>query len=204
VTVAEPMTAATDGILTIAAAWFAFRLWRLHAGRAWPLAFLFTAIGSLAGGTYHALGGGTAIWKVTTFAIGLAGFFLLVATRVPVIVAVAKFVAYATWMVAHDDFKYVIADYVATLLIIVVMQIVAWFRTRAPGAPWIAGSVAVSVVAALVQQYGTDLHPQFNHNDLYHAIQLVALWLLYRGGRISSAAVSAAGPPASGRRGAIH
>jgi hypothetical protein len=44
----------------------------------------------------------------------------------------------------------------------------------------------VSVLAALVQQSGLTLHRNFNHNDLYHVIQLVALWLLYRGGKLTS------------------
>jgi hypothetical protein len=177
----EPMTMATDFLLAAAAVWFAIRLRRLQSGRAWPLAFLFTAIGSLTGGTYHAIGGFW-LWKATVYAIGLASFFLLVATRVPVIVALVKFIVYATWMITHDGFEFVIADYGLTLLIVAVMQGVTWFRSRAPAAPWIVGSVAVSAVAAIAQQSG-DLHRNFNHNDLYHVIQLVALWLLYRGAR---------------------
>jgi Family of unknown function (DUF6962) len=181
VNILEPMTMATDYVMAGLAIWFGARLWRLQRGRAWPLAFLFTAIGSLTGGTYHAIGGEW-LWKVTVYAIGLASFFLLVATRVPVIVALLKFLVYATWMITHDGFEFVIADYGLTLLIVAIVQSVAWFRSRAPSAPWIVGSVAVSVVAAIAQQSG-DLHPQFNHNDLYHVIQMVALWLLYRGAR---------------------
>ncbi len=178
----EPMTMATDFLLAAVAVWFAVRLWRLQRDRAWPLAFLFTAIGSLTGGIYHATGGGFWLWKATVYAIGLASFFLLVATRVPVIVALLKFLVYATWMITHDGFELVIADYGLTLLIVGVMQSVAWFRSRAPSAPWIVGSVALSVVAAIAQQ-SADLHRHFNHNDLYHVIQLAALWLLYRGAR---------------------
>ena len=177
----EPMTMATDYLLAAAAVWFAIRLWRLERVRAWPLAFLFTAAGSLTGGTYHAIGGEW-LWKATVYSIGLASFFLLVAMRVPVIVALGKFLVYATWMITHDGFEFVIADYGLTLLIIAVIAIVAWFRSRATGAPWIIGSVALSIAAAVAQQSG-DLAPHFNHNDLYHVIQLAALWLLYRGAR---------------------
>jgi hypothetical protein len=41
--------------------------------------------------------------------------------------------------------------------------------------------VSVSVLAAVVQQSGWSLHQHFNHNDLYHVIQAVGVWLLYRG-----------------------
>jgi hypothetical protein len=48
---------------------------------------------------------------------------------------------------------------------------------------WILAGVAVSVGAALVQASGFALHRHFNHNDLYHVIQIAAMLLLYRGAR---------------------
>ena len=51
----------------------------------------------------------------------------------------------------------------------------------APAAPWLLASVAVSVMAGLVQRKGLRVHAHLNHNDLYHLGQLVAVWLLYRG-----------------------
>ena len=42
---------------------------------------------------------------------------------------------------------------------------------------WAATSNSSTIIAAVVQQA-----PIPYHNDVYHAIQLVALWLLYRGG----------------------
>jgi hypothetical protein len=44
--------------------------------------------------------------------------------------------------------------------------------------------ILVSFVASLIQQSGFALHQHFNHNDIFHVIQLLALWLLYRGGRL--------------------
>jgi hypothetical protein len=44
--------------------------------------------------------------------------------------------------------------------------------------------VAVSIAAAAVQASGLDLHQHFNHNDLYHLVQLGALLLYYRGVRL--------------------
>jgi len=38
--------------------------------------------------------------------------------------------------------------------------------------------------AALVQAFRLAPHPQFNHNDLFHVVQMGALYLLYRGGML--------------------
>ncbi len=195
----EPMTMATDYVLVVAAAYFAVRLWRSGA-RPWALAFAFTAIGSFTGGTYHGIGPhlpprvDAALWKVTVFSIGLASFFLLtgaiVATtegpvrRALMLFAVLMFIGYATWMIWHDEFKYVIADYGLSLVLLGILSAMAWARIRLPAAPWILGSIAVAVLAAAVQQSGVALHPQFDHNALYHVIQLVSLWMLYRGGML--------------------
>jgi hypothetical protein len=45
----------------------------------------------------------------------------------------------------------------------------------------IAG-VLVSFVAGLVQAFRVSPNRWFNHNDLYHVIEIVALYLFYRGG----------------------
>jgi hypothetical protein len=188
VTVHEPMTLATDLLLTIAAFIFALRLWRVH--RMWALAFLFTAAGSFFGGIHHGFGPlmtpllSLTLWKATLFSIGLASFFLLMGSgRALAVIAIVKLVVYMSWMITHNEFVYVIADYGLTLLIVGIVQLVR----RGPSTPWVVGSIIVSVAGALVQQSGFALHQHFNHNDLYHVIQLVALWLLFRGGRASSA-----------------
>lgn len=175
--VAEPMTLATDLMLTVAAAVFAMRLWRVH--RMWALAFLFTAAGSFFGGVHHGFAphlapiGSLLLWKATVFSIGLASFFLLAGShRRLALFAIAKLVVYMTWMTMHNQFTYVILDYGLTLLIVGIVV-----HTR-----WVIASIVLSVIGAIVQQSGFALHEHFNHNDLYHVIQLVALWLLYRGG----------------------
>ncbi|HYH06958.1 MAG TPA: hypothetical protein VEK11_07835 [Thermoanaerobaculia bacterium] len=177
-TIHEPMTLATDYLLTIAAAIFAWRLWRVN--RLWALAFLFTAFGSFFGGTYHGLWQSAFLWKPTVMSIGLASFFLL-AAYFPRI-AMIKLVAYMSWMIFHDDFVWVIADYGLTLLLVGAMQLVR----RGPATRWILGSIVLSILGALVQMSRFSLHRHFNFNDLYHVIQLVALWMLYRGGLLVS------------------
>lgn len=192
-TIHEPMTMATDYLLCLVAAGFGISLWRASV-RPWALAFFFTAAASLAGGSYHGFAPEHWLWKATMYAIGLASFFLLSgavvasvngsAQRMLLTVAVVKFMGYATWMITHDRFVNAIVDYGATLLLVAVLQVISWRNRRAPSAPWVLASIGVSILGALVQQSGFSLHRHFNHNDLYHVIQLVALWLLWRGGRL--------------------
>ncbi len=171
----EPITLATDYMLSIASTIFGVLLWR-RGVRLWAIAFFFTACGSFFGGTYHGFGG-EAIWKATVYSIGLASLFLLLPfLRV---IAIVIFLVYGAWMTVHDDFVWVIADYGVTLLLLSAVMIVR----RSPMSRWVLGSVGVSVIAAIVQQA-----PIAYHNDVYHMIQLVALWLLYRGGTLMNSA----------------
>ena len=194
-TIHEPMVMWTDFVLAAAAAYFAVVLWRA-AFRPWGLAFAFTALGTFAGGAYHGVGPelnphvDAAMWKLTVYAIGLASFFLLTGAAVTatagrlrrtlVFVALVKFGVYATWMITHDDFLYVIVDYGLTLLLLGVVFAMAW--RRLPAASWVIGSIAVAVLAAVIQQGRVGLSTHFDHNALYHVVQLLSLWLLYRGG----------------------
>jgi hypothetical protein len=46
---------------------------------------------------------------------------------------------------------------------------------------WMVAGIAVTLIGALVQQTGFRHHADFNHNDAYHVIQLVALYLFFKG-----------------------
>ena len=177
----EPVTTITDYMMGAAAAFFGYRLWR--AGQqAWALAFSFTALASFLGGTFHGFALAD-LWKPTVYCVGLASMFLLIGAKPSLtLLALAKFMLFATWMVFHEDFKYVIIDYGISMLTVAVLQSIAWFNDRAESAPWVVGSICVSIAGAVIQQMEIGFHRHFNHNDLYHVIQIFALWLLYRGG----------------------
>jgi len=202
--ITEPMTMATDYVMGVLALVLAVRLIRAGAvtGRTpvwvWGLAFMATASASFFGGTYHGfiqmLPVGTAgvLWKMTLMSTGIGSACLLAAValagttgwirRVWFVLVAVKLAVYVLWMSTHDDFIFVIADYGSALL---VMLVLVWMSSPAGlrvAARWITAGVAVSVVAALIQALKLAPHPQFNHNDLFHVVQMVALYLLYRGG----------------------
>jgi hypothetical protein len=88
---------------------------------------------------------------------------------------------FSWWMTAHDEFLFVIYDYGSMNVAIVTLQIHGWYKRRAQSAPWLIAGVCVSSVAAAVQASGLSLHSQFNHNDLYHVIQMGGMYLFYEG-----------------------
>jgi hypothetical protein len=47
--------------------------------------------------------------------------------------------------------------------------------------PWLISGALLTAVGVAVQQSGYVFHPRFNHNDVFHSTQTVALYLFYRG-----------------------
>jgi len=205
--ITEPTTMVTDYLLAGLGVWFGWRL--VSGGREageisrvlWGTSFLGMALAAVAGGTSHgfaeALGGveSTWLWKLTTFSTGLASAAMLAAAVVARLagaarvaclgLVVAKLAVYLAWMSVHDDFRFVVYDYAPSMLAVVVLLVLPGKQGPLAGAGWIAAGVAVSFVAAAVQQSGFSLHRHFNHNDIFHLIQMAGLYLLFRGATLS-------------------
>ena len=199
-TIHEPMTMATDYALGAVAAWFAFSLFRSSqtSQKFWALAFAALAAGAFLGGAWHGFVQSDLLWKATALSVGIASFGMVTGSALSVtpgkflpILAALKLAVYSGWMLFHDEFIYVVVD--TGIAFAVVAGLHLWRFNR-----WILAGVAVSVAAALVQASGFALHAHFNHNDLYHVIQIGAMFLLYRGARrLSDAATPTPGPPAA-------
>lgn len=200
--ITEPMTMATDYILAVFALILAIKLWRgqttsQQSQKLWAGALIATALAALVGGTSHGFAlyfndiTKAAIWKITVYAIGVGSLLMLSGTIIGsvsgrwrnglLIVVVLHFLIYAVWMIAHNDFKYVIFDYVPAMLAIIFLQGYAFFKRRDASATWLIAGVLVSFAAAGIQQSGIVLHQHFNYNDIYHIVQMGGMYLLYRG-----------------------
>jgi hypothetical protein len=88
--------------------------------------------------------------------------------------------AYVALTSRHDEFIYVVIDSGIALLIVALLHAIR----GDPPWRWMIAAVAVSVAAGAVQAMKLAPHPHFNHNDLYHVIQIAAMWLFYRGARL--------------------
>lgn len=178
----EPVTMLTDYALGAVSAWLGFRLFRFS--RYWAAAFLALALAAFLGGTWHGFLQNDLLWKATILSVGVASFGMVAGSallttqglfrKILVGIAAVKLALYFAWMLFHDDFIWVIADTGSALAIVGALHL--W---RFNG--WMLAGVAVSVAAALAQAGGVALHRHFNHNDLYHVIQIVAMLLFYRG-----------------------
>ncbi len=202
--ITEPMTLATDYLMGGLAAALAARLLLAGSGqvsvRLWGWALGATAAASFLGGTFHGFAqmlpasSAQGLWKATLLSTGvgsaciLAGGVLAATTgpaRTVLLAAVlVKFAAFTVWAAGHDEFLGVIADYSLALVGLVAIQAAGPAGLGAPAARWILAGVGVSGVAALIQALRLAPHPRFNHNDLFHVVQMLALYLLYRGGML--------------------
>jgi hypothetical protein len=190
VTISEPMTLATDYLLGAVTAWLCVLLWKQRQSQRarlwWAIAFGALALGAFLGGTWHGLLQSDVLWKATVLTIGVASLAMLAASAVAVLsgaprtlvlaLAGAKFLVYATAMLIRDEFIVFVIDSGVTFGVVAALHL--W---RFSG--WILAGLAVSVIAALVQASGLAPHRHFNHNDLYHVIQIAAMVLFYLGAR---------------------
>ena len=195
---AEPMTVITDWVLAALAVVLGVRLLRNAAPlprRLVALSFFLLAAAALVGGALHGwaprLGAGVreTLWRSIYAGIGLAILLLLAGVVLATVPArlgpflvgllglrFAVFLALAF----GRDFGFVMGDLVLTLLVLAGFG--AFFTLARPRtfAPWLLGGVLVSFVAALVQTHRLAPHALFNHNDLFHVIQMGGLYLFYR------------------------
>jgi len=201
----EPMTMATDYLLAVAGLWLGVRLHRAGdrtgqlAPRLWGLAFGLSALAALVGGSVHGFRSQLSLlayragWQVIYHAIVAAGFLMLAGTLrarlTPawqsrlLVVAGLKLVVVVAWLQAGGAFKLVVGDYLIAMLWVLALELRALLKGDA-AARWIVVGLAVSFVAAGLQLAHVGFGPGFNHNDLYHVIQIGALVLLARGGEL--------------------
>jgi hypothetical protein len=190
-TISEPMTLITDYVLGGVTAWLSFLLFKSSrkSQRWWAMAFAALAAGAFLGGTWHGFVQSDLLWKATVLSVGAASFAMVAGSAIATVsgaarnlillFAVVKLVVYSAWMLKQDEFIYVVIDTGIAFAAVAALHL--WKFN-----PWILAGVAVSVVAGLEQASGFDLHRHFNHNDLYHVIQIAAMLLLYRGARVLS------------------
>ncbi|MCH7495415.1 MAG: hypothetical protein IH825_04890 [Candidatus Marinimicrobia bacterium] len=198
------MTMITDYLLGVWTLYLAFKLTRegISLGQRsiliWGASFAATGLAALIGGTSHgfALYFGevtkTVIWASTLYITGFISLFFLSAVIIAtiknplqkwlIVGTVLKFILFAVWIFSHSEFKYVIYDYVPAMIGVLILQVYGKYSRGDKSAAWIISGILVSFGAAAVQQSGFTLHEHFNHNDLYHVIQMGALFLLYKGG----------------------
>lgn len=202
-TIAEPSTLLTDYALAGVTGWLAYSLFRARdcqrARFFWALAFAALALAAALGGTWHGFAPAFSeiavllVWKATVLSVGIASFGMLAGSAISTTVgnarksllvfAAATLAIYSGWMVCHSEYIYVIADTALAMAAVAALHGWSAIRGRDRASPWMLGGLGVSALAAGVQASGFALHRHFNHNDLYHVIQIAAMILFYAGAK---------------------
>jgi hypothetical protein len=152
--VSEPATMLTDYALALLAAYFAFSLYHRSPDRKmslWIAAFSVIAVAGLAGGTAHG------------FRLTLGESWGLV------------------WRITTFSIGLGSALLIAAGIRSAMQPKTLDRNARHIGHRYLKRAVAISLVGLAVLVLKLSPHPCFNHNDLYHVIQMGGLYCLYRG-----------------------
>jgi len=202
-TVSEPTTLLSDAVLATLAVALGARLARhgtrtpQRATRLWAAAFLTGAAAALAGSVVHGFAGSlpaplhAVLWKVVLGGCGLACSLLLAGSALAALQGTARRVAIGligTQLVLHlllvarsDDIRIAAANGVVTIVALLALGLLE-SRRHASRLAWLALALALSAVGLAAQRLQARPPGPFNHNDVCHALQSVALWPFYRVG----------------------
>jgi hypothetical protein len=135
---------------------------------------------------------GSPLWKIVVYSIGLSALLMACATIFSTLrpslqwlvigVMLLKFGIFVYRASTHTEYRYVAYEGLTSMAVILVLQIVAFITRHEMSARWILAGTAISVAAAGIQISGFNIHRHLNHNDLYHIVQMIGMYVWYRGG----------------------
>lgn len=206
----EPTTFLTNIPIIVVGVLWGGGIWEAYGRTLHPfhfnlgLSFYSLAGGAAAGAVFHGFRHHfpevmhQRIWKVALMGIGLTLFFNLLAA----VAAVASPVNYLSWRwvavgglalfawqtVKFHGFGHSVKFLALGLaLALAAFGLLVWRQSAAGPVSLFLGS-AVTVAGGGLWATGWTPHEKFNHNDLFHVIQLAGLWLLYRGAILTTTA----------------
>lgn len=202
-TISEPVTMLTDYMIFGQSVLLAWLLQRSRGdtpniSRAlWTWSLVAIGLAALFGGTHHGFSLiipeelNNYLWKTAIITVGFVSCLVVVGTayasiskpwrNILVSISLAQLLIYVVWISSHDEFIYVILNYVPSMILVFILQAISFRQRRTGSELFIMSGIVVSFIGAGVQQSGFALHQHFNHNDIYHLIQMVGIYLFYRG-----------------------
>jgi hypothetical protein len=182
-----------------AAAWLKRRGPPGFRGRLWRTVFLVLAIAGLTGAIAHGVVLGEDVyigmWRALYFALALlvASFFLATVRdlagdvparrALPVVLVVAlAFFAYS--QIEPDNFRPFVWYESAAMTLSLAGYVWIAIRGTQPGAAWIVAAIVTNIAAAAIQAtraFGFTPVWTFDHNGVFHLVQMAGVLLLVRG-----------------------
>ncbi len=203
--IAEPDVALTDYALVVET--FLFGLWMYRSNGFKPLnvwfVFLFwsIAVAALLGGTVHGFfpdprsSMARVSWLTTMIFLGLTALaeygiaaHLLLTSRLANIFILAAGLIFGIYVAIvlfwNSTFRIAVIDYGAGLILLLIGFSWLYSRDRNRAALVGIAGLFLTVAASLVQQAHISISTRyFNHNALYHLLEGIALFLIYRAGQ---------------------
>lgn len=199
--IAEPITTLTDYILAIECIVFMILLVPIQQNsvRLWAAAFATAAIAAALGGTCHGFAPYLSqetlvnLWHLMMALLGFTSFFLLGGTVISALPrsshlwllgAIALKLGFHLYFTTEtNNFLYAVSDYLSAMAIVFVLQLPDAFK-RLTSAILIISGIVVSGIAASVLWIEVAAIDPLTPNDVYHLIQMIALYLLFRGAKL--------------------
>ena len=135
---------------------------------------------------------GVIIWRATLIFVGITGLSLSMAAltfftsekvqNFFMIAAALILIRYFIQLNNQDTFRQAVKFYLPLTVISFLGFSIAYVITGYLGTLFCSLGLIVSLVASWVQVSRVSLHQHFNHNDLFHVIQILGMFLMYRGG----------------------
>lgn len=209
----EQTTAATDVVLALLAGCCAVLLRRFRQTvsfkvAVWTWTFVLVALAAALGAVAHGFEmeqqTWDLIWQPLNLCLGLAvGLFCVGAfydswghrfarRALPLMIGLGVVFFAATTLIQKGFLVFVIYEALAMIAALVIYIRLA-LNGRLPGAILMAAGVVVNIIAAVVQATGAvklTLVWEFDHNGVFHLIQLVGILLLYVGLHVALGALS--------------
>ncbi len=199
----EPMTVFTDLIIMGLGIWFAKEIHALHIKSSmavhWQFgkAFWLMAAAGLFGAIAHGVGPhlsdvlNKVIWKFTMLFIGFTSFSLIMGSlyhgfQIETVhlvrwVLITLVIGYVLVVINDDRFINAVRFYIPAMMIMLGVMLYSYFANNSSGTGWVIISVIIAFFGAGIQVGSISLHKHFNHNDIYHVIQMGSMACLYRG-----------------------
>ncbi len=199
----EPAVSISDFALGALSAWLAAILLsvgtKMHRVRKWFVVQLgAVAVAALLGGIVHGFLPdtdsvlGALAWRTTLIAVGAGGVSAIMISAFILfrpgtlervrMAALILFAIYSGLVLFHwQGFGVAVAFYVPATVLLFLAFLVRWQRGREPFAATGLVSMILTFVAAGLQQFRIDINPRyFDHNVIYHVVQGLAVYVLYR------------------------
>lgn len=143
-------------------------------------------------------------WPLTVMCMGIMSFYLLLALALEYFsrwrtliffLAYFKMMAFFLLMIGYPQkyfgdlkdvsFSLVIYDYAPILILLLIMNTVDFIKSernsaRKTAAKTMMLGLLLSIAGTMIQVSGFSLAKNFNHNDIYHVIQMGAIYLMYK------------------------